>query len=116
MTLPDIYQRTLIDVLTPSLKRQVTEYALMQLFRLHGCTREDDFAGEGKLPLAPMERISVFKTDEDQGTYNHHANLIKWKQGYWFAWDNCRQHEEYPGQRTLISSSGYGRKKDCSSR
>jgi hypothetical protein len=57
-------------------------------------------------PLADTERVSVFRTDERKGTYNHHSCLTKWNGRYWFAWDNCLVNEDYPGQRTLIACAG----------
>lgn len=105
MAKPDIYERKTIDVLSPALKQQVAEYALIQAFNMFGCTRADGFREIGRMPQAPMERVSVFKTDEQKGTYNHHTCLTKWKDRYWLAWDSSLEHEEYPGQKTLISSS-----------
>jgi len=108
MALPDIYERKMIDVLAPELKRQVSEYAMIQAFNLFGCTRADGFEGMGKMPAASMQRVSVFKADERKGTYNHHTCLVKWNGRYWLAWDNSLVHEEYPGQKTLIASSADG--------
>ncbi len=108
MSKPDIYQRTMIDVLTPRMKKLVKDHFTMHQFAICGCTREDGFAGQGVVPLYEMERHDVFKTSTDLGTYNHHPNLVKWKGEYWFAWDNCMVNEEWPGQRTFISHSTDG--------
>ena len=105
MARPDVYQRTLIDVLSPEFKKQLKEHHRLKAFEICGCTRSDGFEGQGVIPLADMERVSVFRTDEQKGTYNHHSCLTKWQGKYRFAWDNCLVHEEYPGQTTLISSS-----------
>lgn len=109
MSKPDIYERKMIDVLTPELKKLVKEYATIQAFNIFGCTRTNGFKDVKNIPLASMERISVFKTDKGKGTYNHHTCLTKWKGKYWLAWDNCLVHEEYPGQKTLIIYSVDGR-------
>lgn len=105
MALPDIYKRTMIDVLSPGLKQLIKEYSTLQAFKVCGCTRGDGFAGQGVIPDIDMRRVSVFRTDKKKGTYNHHSCLTKWKNKYWFAWDNCRKNEEFPGQKTLISCS-----------
>lgn len=108
MSKPDIYERKAADVLTPRLKRLVRDHFTMHQFAMTGCTREDGFAGRGAIPLYEMERHSVFTTSEDLGTYNHHPNLMKWKNEYWLGWDNCETNEEWPGQRTLLSHSKDG--------
>ena len=109
MPSPDIYPRTMIDVLTPELDRLVKDYYTMHQFVLTGCTREDGFSGQGIVPLYEMERHSVFKTTTELGTYNHHQNIVKWKGEYWCSWDNCMVNEEWPGQRTFIAHSADGR-------
>ena len=108
MIKPDIYQRNIIDVLDPHLKRLVKDYFLMRQFKMTGCTREDNFAGQGVIPVHKMDRHSIFKTTTELGTYNHHQNIVKWNDQYWCAWDNCMVNEEWPGQRTFISHSKDG--------
>ncbi|MDP8285647.1 MAG: exo-alpha-sialidase [Candidatus Electryonea clarkiae] len=108
MPKPDVYERKMIDVLDPELKKTVKSYYIMEAFKLCGCTREDGFKGQGVIPLAPMKRVSVFKTSKELGTYNHHPNIAKWNGEYWFAWDNCMVNQEWPGQRTFISHSKDG--------
>jgi len=108
MLTPDIYQRTMVDVLTPELKRLVKDYFTLYQFQMTGCTREDGFAGQGVIPLVEMEQHTVFEAATELGTYNHHPNLVKWRDEYWFAWDNCLVNEEWPGQRTFIAHSPDG--------
>ena len=108
MIKPDMYERKMIDVLTPGLKRMVRDYFLMHQFKMTGCTREDGFAGQGVIPACKMERYSVFKTSTELGTYNHHQNIVKWNGEYWCGWDNCMVNEEWPGQRTFIAHSKDG--------
>jgi len=60
--------------------------------------------------MADMERVSVFKTSVEKGTYNHHSCLTKWRGKYWFAWDNCLVNEEWPGQKTMLAWSDDARK------
>jgi len=105
MPKPDIYQRTMIDVLTPELKQLVSQHFTMHQFAMTGCTREDGFAEHGIVPLHEMERHYVFKATTELGTYNHHPYIVKWKGQYWYAWDNCMVNEEWPGQRTFIAHS-----------
>jgi len=108
MSKPDVYERRMVDVLTPGLKQLTKQYFVMHQFVMTGCTREDGFAGQGVVPLYEMERHDVFKTSTELGTYNHHPNIVKWQGEYWFAWDNCMVNEEWPGQRTFISHSSDG--------
>jgi hypothetical protein len=109
MSKPDIYERKMVDVLAPELKRRVKDYFTMHQFAMTGCTREDGFAGQGVIPLREMERYAVFTTSAELGTYNHHPNIVKWRGRYWLAWDNCMVNEEWPGQRTFIAHSEDGR-------
>ena len=108
MIKPDIYQRKLVDVLTPELKRMVKESFLIHQFKMTGCTREDDFADQSVIPVCEMQRNSVFKTTTELGTYNHHSSLVKWKGEFWCGWDNCMVNEDWPGQRTFIARSEDG--------
>ena len=105
MNKPDIYQRTMIDVLKPDLKKLTKHFYTLQAFILSGNTRDDGFAGKGDIPVCRMERNSVYKTTEEKGVYNHHSALTKWKGKYWFAWSNGFINEEFPGQRTLLACS-----------
>ena len=105
MAQPDIYKRKMIDVLTADLKERVTMHFLLDSFVMTGCTREDGFAGQGVIPDFEMERHAVFTTSEELGTYNHHPNIVRWQDEYWFAFDNCMVNEEWPGQRTFIAHS-----------
>jgi len=108
MSKPDMYQPKMIDVLTTELKATVRNDFITHQFKQVGCTREDNFAGQGVVQSCEMERNSVFKTSTELGTYNHHQNIVKWNGEYWCAWDNCMVHEEYPGQRTFIAHSKDG--------
>ena len=104
MPKPDIYQRTMIDVLSPNVKSAVLKQYIGDTFSLVGCTHEAGYENEF-LDHYPMERHSVFKTAKELGTYNHHQLITKWKGKYWCAWDNCMTHEEMPGQSTYIAYS-----------
>jgi hypothetical protein len=108
MIKPDIYKRKMIDVLTPELKEMINSNFLIHQFRTVGCTREDNFAGEGVIPACEIQRNSIFKTSTELGTYNHHQNIVKWNGKYWCGWDNCMVNEEWPGQRTFIAHSEDG--------
>ena len=110
MATPDIYQRTMIDVLTPELKELTKMYFTLEAFKLTGCTREDNFAGHGAIPIHDMERHYVFHTSTELGTYNHHQNIVRWQGKYWCLWDNCLVNEEWPGQSSFIAWSEDGRK------
>jgi hypothetical protein len=107
MAQPDIYSRTMIDVLTPNVKSAVLKQFIADTFTGAGCTHEDGYENE-YLEHYPMERYSVFKTSTELGTYNHHQLITKWKGKYWCVWDNCLVHEEMPGQSTYIAWSDDG--------
>ena len=109
MTAPDIYDRRMIDVLSPELKALIKQYYTLEQFKMTGCTREDGFAGQGVIPDYPMERLPVFTTTAELGTYNHHSALTKWKGEYWYGWMNCMVNECWPGQRVFLARSNDAR-------
>ena len=69
----------MIDVLTPELKETVVSHYRLQAFQICGCTRDGGWPEVQVIPDADMQRVSVFRTDREKGTYNHHSCLAKWK-------------------------------------
>ncbi len=57
------------------------------------------------IPYSPFTRSKLFTGTSDTGSYNHHAQLNKFKDKYYFAWSNGVVDEDSAGQRILISSS-----------
>jgi hypothetical protein len=105
---PDIYDRKMIDVLTPSLTDTVQlHYTVEQLKRV-GTTREDDFAGEGSIPNMEIKRYIVSAASVENGSYNCHPTMTKWKGKYWYGWMSHPTDEERPGQSIYVSSSDDG--------
>ena len=72
MPAPDIYQRTMVDVLSPELNRLVQSYFTLHQFVMTGCAREDNWEGQGIIPVVEMEQHIVFRTTTELGTCNHH--------------------------------------------
>lgn len=58
MTKPDIFQRTMIDVLTPNVKSAVLKQYIADTFSKAGCTHEHGYENEF-LDHYPMERLSI---------------------------------------------------------
>ena len=67
MSGPDLFEMTMVDCLTPDLKRLTREHFWMASFREYGCTMAG-FEDKGIIPDLPMERHPVFRTSEALGT------------------------------------------------
>ena len=62
------------------------------------------YVAEQARPKLPVEKIFLYQPSQTW-TYSHHAS-ITWFQGSYYAiWSNGRIHEDYPGQRILLSTS-----------
>ncbi len=61
------------------------------------------------IPYAPFTRSRVYTGTRETGSYNHHAQLARFKGRYYLAWSNGLVDEEAEGQRMLISSSADAR-------
>lgn len=105
MVKPDIYERKMVDVLSPNIKEMIQNHYTLESFKMTGCTREDNFTDHAAIADYQMQRYSVFKTSTQLGTYNHHASLVRWKDRYWLGWSNCMVNEEWPGQSSFIAHS-----------
>ena len=108
MAKPDVWDLPMIDVLTDDLRGLFSQHYVLAALAQSGCTREDNFAGQGVIPMCDMQRHSVFKSSPELGTYNHHQCIVKWKDEYWCGWDNGFIDEDAPGQRTFLSRSKDG--------
>ena len=60
------------------------------------------------IPYAPITRARIHTGTRENGSYNHHSQLAKFKCRYFFAWSNGIVNEEDGGQRVLIAHSADG--------
>ena len=102
---PDLHEHRIIDVLTPQLKKVLTNHYILEAYAGSGCTRADGFAGMALTPVCKMERRRAVQASPETGLYNHCPQLAKWRNRYWLGWLNCKVSEGYPGQSVLVSSS-----------
>ncbi|KKK60609.1 hypothetical protein LCGC14_3022640 [marine sediment metagenome] len=68
MVKPDVYDRKMVDVLSPNIKEMIENHYTVEAFKMTGCTREDNFAGQGVIPACEMARNSVFKSSTELDT------------------------------------------------
>ena len=61
------------------------------------------YAGEQRSSI-PVERVFLYCPSQEW-TYSHHASITFYKGSLYAMWSNGREHEDYPGQRVLMSSS-----------
>lgn len=52
----------------------------------------------------PVERVFLYRPVQEW-TYSHHASITFFQGRYYAIWSNGRIHEDYPGQRVLVSTS-----------
>lgn len=63
----------------------------------------------GQYPEVPSATHTViFKGNEANGGYNHHAKIYFWGGRFHASWSNCRYDEDGVGQRVLYASSEDG--------
>jgi len=109
---PDVFSEQRISVLAPGLRRLSLfmhyDAAFASFGTIMDTANEENFAKDTKPSLAAMERHPVFTCTPEQGTYNHHSQLAKWRGRYYFAWSIGKVNEDHPGQNVLISSSADG--------
>ena len=111
--IPETNQRGFIRMLNSDVAAQLKQFHIGVSMRSGGCLmRHDDMGPRGinppLIPYAPFDRSRVFTGTRENGSFNHHSQLIKFKDRYFFAWSNGIVDEENAGQRILISSSPDG--------
>jgi hypothetical protein len=71
--------------------------------------KNDDHGPQGVtppiIPYAGMSRSRVYTGTRETGSYNHHSQIVKFNNKYFFAFSNGYVDEEVEGQRIMISSS-----------
>jgi len=108
----DVRERQYVSVLTPEvaeeLSRMRRRYALWET----GCIAYEADQGPRKREDLPaklsVKRCRVRTGEGDAGTYNHQAQIAKFKGRYYYAFTNGVRDEFGPGQRTMVSSSKDG--------
>lgn len=108
----DICEKQCVSVLTPELAEELNRmrrrYALWET----GCIAYEADQGpqsrEDLPPKLPVRRCRVRTGEGDAGTYNHQAQIAKFKGEYYYAFTNGVRDEFGPGQRTMVSSSKDG--------
>jgi hypothetical protein len=102
-------------LLSPRVAGMLTEYHWRRVFNQFECLMSDSDHGTkgAEPPLIPYisgsRRSIVYYGNGENGSYNHHNQIAKFKGLYRFAWSNGFRNEEDAGQRVLIASSPDGR-------
>jgi hypothetical protein len=55
-------------------------------------------------PRLPVEKVFLYRPQQEW-TYSHHASITFFQGRFYAIWSNGREHEDYPGQRILITTS-----------
>ncbi len=75
--------------------------------------KNDDHGPQGitppVIPYASFRRSRVYTGTRETGSFNHHSQIAKCQDRYYFAWSNGRVDEEAEGQRVMIASSDNAR-------
>lgn len=102
-------------LLSAQVAERLTEYHWRRVFAQFECLMTDsDHGTKGAEPaiIAPVpgaRRSVVYYGNAENGSYNHHNQIAKFRGEYYFAWSNGFRNEEDAGQKVLIASSPDGR-------
>lgn len=105
--------QTRIRMLSPGVAGQLSTFHWRYRFQDVGCLmRNDDQGPRGTeppiIPQAPITRHRVYTGTRETGSFNHHAQIAKFRGTYFLAWSNGYVDEEAGGQRILIARSEDG--------
>lgn len=96
-------------MLTPKVASMLREYHWNRNFDLYGCLKTDyDHGLIGMDPIIPYaggQRTEVYTGTIENGSYNHHAQITRFKGRYYYAWSNGVKNEEDAGQQAFIADS-----------
>lgn len=108
----ETFQRAFL--LGDEVRDMLQEYHWRRAFGLSECLMKDDDHGtkNAQPPIIPYipgaKRGIVYYGNRQNGSYNHHNQIGKFKDLYYYAWSNGMRNEEDAGQRVLIASSADG--------
>ena len=112
MPQPDVQTARMISLLTDEVNEQVRRMRMREALWEYGCLLGyDDHGPWGRWedrPRVAIERSRIYTGTPETGSYNHHAQLSKFKGKYYLAFSNGFADEAEPGQRTMIASSEDG--------
>ena len=102
--------RTQVMMLSPEVEQQLSLYHRRKRFSVAGCLlTERDHGPKAEsppvIPYAQMSRSRVFTGTRDTGSYNHHAQIVRFRGDYVFGFSNGRKNELTEGQRLMVSFS-----------
>jgi len=115
----EIHTRQYVSVLTPELRNQLVFMRVRYALQESGCIAYEGDHGpdlwrgnksnEKLPPRLPVTRNRVYTGLGQAGTYNHQAQLAKFRGKIYYAFSNGVRDEFGPGQRTMLASSEDGK-------
>lgn len=106
-----VVQHGTVSMLAPQVKEALNEYHWRRVFNMFECLMTDsDHGTKGAEPpiirhIEKSRRSIVYYGNEFHGSYNHHNQIAKFRDRYFYAWSNGFRNEEDAGQRVLIADS-----------
>jgi len=105
-----IVTRGEVKMLGPQAARVLREYNWRRSFTKAECLmKNDDHGTKGVtppiIPYVRVQRSIVYYGNIENGSYNHHSQIAKFRGKYYLAWSNGIVNEEDAGQKVLIASS-----------
>ena len=98
----------LTDEVNEQIRRMRMEYAAWEGGSLRGYDDHGPWGRWEKRPRVPIERRRIYTGTPQTGSYNHHAQLNKFRGKYYLAFSNGFADEAEPGQRIMLASSADG--------
>ena len=108
----DIREASQARLLSPELQQQASRMRMRHALWESGTLLTDSdhgpFGGPYLAPRVQMRRTRVYTGTRECGSYNHHAQLAKFRGRYYFGWSNGIRNELSPGQRVMLAVSDDG--------
>ena len=106
-------ERRIVSLLTPELSDRVRGMRMRWALWEAGCLLSNSDHGpwgaDYLMPRIDVERARVFTGTRENGSYNHHPQLTRFKGTCYYAFANAAIDEESEGQGIMLSTSEGGR-------
>ena len=109
----EVVPRDHVRMLSREAAEKLRRFHMRHCFQDYRCLLRDDDHGPGgegppTIPDAPFARSRIYTGTREGGSYNHHAQLTKFKGKYYLGFSNGHRDELTGGQRLMLAESGDG--------
>ncbi len=106
----NIIARNTVRMLSDHVAGKLNTFCMRENMHVYDCLlRYNDQGPRGEnppiIPYAPVVRSRIHTGTRETGSYNHHPQITRFKDRFYFAWTSGLVDEEAAGQRILLSCS-----------